>query len=365
VETRIASYKAEWGSEVNNCQHIFPNVFFKCHDGGVIGIKDSKNAKCTRDGNDRVQCTQDDINTDSSIGFTCSGITKGHLMSTVTVGPNVAVDCKRGGNVIKYLTLNRECTDFVDTNPDCNGGVPWKQGDTSYCASPAICSGQNSCSELELEPLAMSNTNTYFQCSRVDPDQDLQFHSFVESYLSSLTFIDWRVSGQKRGCLFNSSPLLIRCEGGGRLEFEEDYPFCSLIPEDNMAQCQSFAPYSVEKEESIGLSVRCIGMSESQLKLSVEIPSKTMDVECKSEGTIIQSVMLSRGCGELGTDVFTLVNHPSFCDAEEQVFSVDDTHAHCFVGNTCLSDAGCTNMQVPRLTADTGSGYIGQCTYVV
>jgi hypothetical protein len=367
VETRIASYNAEWGSDVNYCDHVIPNVFFNCHGGGVIGIKEKTNAKCTRVGNDRVQCTQEDVDTDSSIEFTCSGVEKVHLMSTATVGPNLVTNCARDGNVVKYLTLGRACTDFTDTNPTCDGGMPVKQNDVSYCATPTVCTGQDTCSELKLEPLAMSNTNTKFACSRVDPDQDLQFHSFYESYLSSLSVIDWRISGQKRGCLWKSAPLLIRCEGGGILEFEEDYPFCSMINEgkDIMGQCQSFAPYSSGSEESIRLSVTCTGNSESQLNLSIEIPSQDLNVQCDSEGTIIQSVMLSRGCGEVGTDEFTLVNHPSFCDAEEQVFTVDDNHAHCFVGNTCLSNNGCSNMQLPHLTADTGSGPIGKCTYVV
>jgi hypothetical protein len=367
AETRIASYSAEWGSDVNYCDHVIPNVFFKCHEGGVIGIKEKTNAKCTKVGNDRVQCTQEDVDIDSTIEFTCSGVEQVHLMATATVGPNLVTNCAKDGNVVKYVTLSRDCTDFIDTNPACDGGIPIKQGDISYCVSPALCTGQYTCSEIKLGPLAMSNTNKNSKCSRVDPDQDLQYHSYHESYLSSLTVIDWRISGQKRGCLWKSAPLLIRCEGGGKLEFEEYYPFCAMLNEgpDVFAQCQSFAPYSSESEESINLSVTCTGNSESQLNLSVEIPSQDLDAQCDSEGTIIQSVMLSRGCGEIGTDGFTLVNHPSFCDAEDQVFAVDDDHAHCFVGNTCLSNDGCASMQLPRLSADTESGPIGKCTYVV
>jgi len=365
VETRMASYNAEWGSDIGNCNHVFPNVFFNCHEGGVIGIKGLENAKCTQVGNDRVQCTQNDIDSDSSIEFTCSGIRKVHLMSTAIVGPNLATECRSNGNVVKYLTLSRECTDGVNINPSCNGGIPWKQGDVSYCASPATCSGKTNCSELKLEPLAMSNTNTDVTCSRVDPYQDLEFHPFDESYLSSTFLIDWRISGQKRGCLWNSPPLLIRCENGGKLEFDGDYPFCSLRPKDNVGECQSFAPYSQETEEIVELSVRCNGMSESQLNLSAKILSQNVDVECVAEGTILQSIMLSRGCGEPDTDEFTLVNRPSFCDDEDQAFVVDDNTAHCYVGNTCSPNSVCNNMQLPSLTASTGSAPIGQCIYVM
>jgi len=365
VQTRIANYEGEWGVDVNNCQQNSPNVFFSCHEGGVIRLKHSENAECSQVGNDRIKCKQNDIYANSSAQFSCSGIRKAHLMATVTAGQNIISDCRRDGNAVKYLTLGRVCSDVVETDPACNGGLPWKQGDTSYCASPVTCQGHDFCSDMMLEPLAMSNTNADLRCSRVDSDQDLQFYSFNESYISSLSTIDWRISGEKRGCSWNSPSLQIRCDNGGKLQFEENYSFCSIAPEDNMGLCTSFAPYSIESEESISLMVRCIGQNENQLNLSIEIPSKTMDVDCVFEGTIIESVMLARGCGEMGTDGFSFVNHPSFCVDENQVFTTDDYHTYCFVGNKCLSDDGCRNMQLPHLSANNGIGPIGDCIHVM
>lgn len=362
VETRIASYKAEWGSDVQNCQDASPSVFFNCHDGGKIGLKSSENAKCTRVRDDRVQCAQNQIDSDSLIEFTCSGIRKNHLMSTAMTSSNLVTNCKKDGNIVEYLTMSRKCTEFEDTTPKCNRGITWNQGDVAYCASPKMCSGQTYCSELNLEPLAMSNTNIDLRCSRVDPDQDLQFRSFDKSYLSSISSIDWRISGKKRGCSWDPSPLLLRCEDGGRLEFEEDYKFCSI--EDNTGQCKSIAPE--ESERTISLSVKCIGESESQLTLSVEMPpTNNKNTECVFEGTIIQSVMLSRKCREPGSAEFNLVNNMSFCDDEEQIYEVDDNQTHCFVGSTCSSDDGCGNMQLPHLVANTGSGSMEHCTYIV
>lgn len=368
LETRISTYNAEWGYDVNDCEYVAPNVFFTCHEGGYIGTKSSTNANCTRVASDRLQCTQLQKSTDSSIEYTCSGIRKAHLMSTATVGPNFASDCKKDGNILKYLTLSRECDTFTNIDPTCNGGMPWKQEDgTSYCTSPAVCRGYDTCSELKLEPLAMSNTNTDLRCSRVDPHQDLQFNPFVESFLSSVSVINWRVSGQQRGCLWKSAPLVVQCEDGGKLEFEKDYSFCSVKVEgkETFGECESFAPFSTESEESTELYVRCTGKSESQLEVLVEIQSQDLPVECLNQGTIIQSVMLSRGCGEVGTDGFTLVNHPSFCDAEDQVFTLDDNESHCFVGNTCPYDYGCTTLHMPQLNAGTGAGPTEQCTSVV
>ena len=362
-ETRTASYNAEWGASINNCQHgALPNVFFNCHEGGVIEIKGNVNAKCNVVGNDRIQCTQDSIEHDSTIDFSCSGIRNSHLMATATVGPNVVSDCQQNGNTVKFLTLSRECTDSIDVNQDCNGGLPYEQGDAFFCASPAICGDQYSCSELKLEPLAMSNTNTDLSCSSPTPDKDLNDHVFEQTLLSSISVIDWRLSGQKRGCSWHSPPLLIKCENGGHLHFEEDYPFCTMLP-GNIGECQSFAPHSLESEVSMDLTVKCTGTSESQLVLSVEVLSQTVEAQCEPEGTIIQSVMLSRKCGKFGTDGF-LINHHTFCDSQDQVFTVDHSHAHCFVGNTCLSEQGCSGMQIPLLTADTGSGPHGFCTYV-
>jgi len=357
VETRIATYEAEWGVDINRCEHVNPNVFFQCYEGGYIGIKKEKNSKCTRVASDRLECTQKNINSDSSISFTCSGIRKVHLMATATVGPSVT-DCKDDGNAVKYLTLGRECTGFVDRNPECNGGLPWEQDDVSYCASPVVCSDQEICYDLKLESLTMSNTNKDIRCSQVDPNQDLSKNPFHESYLSSVYVIDWRISGQKRGCLWKSSPLLITCEDGGYLTFEEDYPFCSLAPDGYSGLCQSFAPYSSESEESISLAVKCTGQSESQLQLHVESPSQDFDTECVFQGTIIQSIMISRRCGE------KLVNDPSFCSADEQVFTQDENRTHCFVGNECFAYDGCSRLPLPKLSAETGLGHTEQCTIV-
>jgi len=157
----------------------------------------------------------------------------------------------------------------------------------------------------------------------------------------------------------------MRCQDGGKLELMENYPFCSVLPEENMVQCQSFAPFSIAKEESIGIFVKCTGKIENQLVLSTEIPSQNLEVECDHEGTIIQSIMLSSGCGEYGTDEFTLINHPSFCRAEEQVYTADDTHSHCFVGDTCMFDEGCNNIQLAPIIANTGSNDVKKCAYVL
>ena len=136
-----------------------------------------------------------------------------------------------------------------------------------------------------------------------------------------------------------------------------------MLP-DGIAKCESFAPYSTESEESIDLTVKCSGKSESQLVLSVEVLTTEVQAICGADGTIIQSILLSRGCGEVGSEEFFLVNHPSYCDSEDQVFAVDEWHAHCFVGNTCIDERGCHTMQIPMLTADTGSGPHERCTYI-
>jgi hypothetical protein len=374
VDTRIASYTAEWGTDVNNCQHISPNVFFNCHEGGVINVIEStaKNAICQNMSNDYVQCQQRDIQSDSSIVFTCSGIRKSHLLATANVSPSSALGCQKNGNAVTYMTLSRNCIDglgraYVDTSPDCGKGIRWVQGDTTFCASPAVCAIEQGCSELEIQSVQISNLNKDIQCSHVDPTQDMQFYPYETrtSLISSLNLVDWRVSGQARGCLWEPSPLLLRCEGGGNLKFVENYPFCFLIPEDNMGICQSFAPFSSQSEESVGLLVSCSGERDDQLILSVEIPSEPLDVQCQSEGQAIQSVMLSRGCGDYGTDGFNFINDRSFCDSQEHIFKVDDKHSYCFVGDSCEIDDGCYNMQLPALTARTGSSTLGHCLYTV
>ena len=375
VDTRIASYTAEWGTDVNNCQHVSPNsASFVCQEGGVINVIEStaKNIICQNMSNDYVQCQQRDIQSDSSIVFTCSGIRKVHLLATANVSPSSALGCKKNGNAVTYMTLSRNCIDglgraYVDTNPDCGRGIRWVQGDTTFCASPAVCAIEQGCSELEIQMVQISNLNKDIECSHVDPTQDMQFYPFEThtSLISSLNLVDWRISGQARGCLWEPSPLLLRCEGGGNLEFVENYPFCFLIPEDNMGICQSFAPFSSQSEESVGLLVSCSGERDDQLILSVEIPSEPLDVQCQREGQAIQSVMLSRGCGEYGTDGFDFINDQSFCDSREQVFKVDEEHSYCFVGDSCGFDDGCSNMQLPALTANTGSSTLGHCIHTI
>jgi hypothetical protein len=355
----VTFYNAEWGSEVNECFHEFPNVYFHCHEGGVLKIKDSKNAKCSVIADDRAKCTQEDADVDASIEFSCSGIKKAHLMSTATVGPDLVTNCANMGKLVNYLTLDRQCDGFSDVTTTCNdGAMPWEQDGVFYCASPTVCQSER-CNGIKLGPIFMTNMNDDLKCSRVDGLQDLQSYTFDSSLLSSKSIIDWRISGQQRGCLWESPALLIKCENGGKLEFAEEYDFCSIDPEDHTGTCESFAPFSAETEETIELSVICTGKLENQLNLKAEIKFENVNVECQSNGTIIQSVMLSRECGENG-----LVNHPSFCGEKDQVFTVDDEHSHCFVGNTCLTDSGCGFLELPHLIARTASLPIGQCTFV-
>eukprot|EP00536_Pseudo-nitzschia_multiseries_P001204 jgi/Psemu1/282862/fgenesh1_pg.15_\ len=365
IESRVASYTAEWGNSLDKCQYVVPTVILTCMNGGFIEMTEPKNVKCTRVGNDQIECTQRALDSDSSVEFDCSGTRTEHLMSTATVSSSVAKNCLNGGKAVKFLTLSRKCLDHIDVNPTCTGGIPWVQDDATYCASPVVCSQPGTCNDLPLEPITMSNTNTDARCSHSIPSKNMQDHAFHASSLASITQVDWRISGQKRGCLWKSPPLLMRCQDGGKLEFMENYPFCIHVPERNMAQCQSFAPYSPEKEESIEIVVKCTGKSENQLVLSAEIPSEHLEVECDAAGTIIQSIMLSRGCGEYGTDRFTLINHPSFCDAEEQIFAADDNHAHCFVGDACIIDEGCNNIHLAPLIASTESDAVEKCTFAV
>lgn len=362
--TRIATYTAEWGSDVNDCEYVIPNIFVNCQGGGLIGITEAYDAQCTQVANDRVQCTQIAMNSEASVKFTCSGTKTDHLFATATVGPNLAAECSRDGNAVKFLTLNRDCGHFIDTNPTCAGGFPWLQNDSAYCAAPAICNKQT-CNELKIESVSMTNKNEDPSCSLEDPNQDLHSHSFDVSSLFSITQVEWRVSGQRRGCLWKSTPLSMKCENGGKLEFVEDYSFCSVKSDGTSGECESFAPYSMNSEDSTELFVRCTGEKEEQLVLTVESQSINLDVECNLDGTIIQSIMLSRGCGQYGTDSFLLLNHRSFCHDQNAVFTVDENHAYCYVGDTCLSRNGCHNIELNALVADTGSGTLGLCTNVV
>ncbi len=363
VATRTSLYSAEWGADTNNCsgEDALPNVFFHCHEGGIINLRGFTGSMCSQVGYDRIQCTQETPDVDATVSFQCSGIRNAHLMATAEVGPNVVSDCEPHGNTVKFLNLSRHCDNHIDVNRHCNGGMAYEQDNMFYCVAPVMCTDEYSCPEMKLHPLAMSNTSKDKSCSYPAAFELTTDHEFRQSYLTSYTAIDWRISGHLRGCSWTSPPLLIKCENGGHLEFDQDYPFCKMLP-GNIAKCASFAPNSSLSEESVQLAVQCAGVSESQLVLSVESLSETVDAECGPGGTVIQSVMLQRKCGVNGQHFF--INHPTFCDTQDQVFSVDDKHAHCFVGNTCTYNYGCDGMQIPTLSADTGSGPYGFCTYV-
>jgi hypothetical protein len=367
----MSHYIAEWGAAKENCKYLSPNVFFNCHDGGVLQVHDTVNAICRMLSDDYVQCRQKEMWFDSYVQFTCAGIKHSHLMVTANVGPSPAWNCAKDGNAVKYLTISRTCYDengfeTSDRRPECEVGKPWNQGDVDYCASAAVCKFQGgTCQELELGSVTMSHRGKDMRCSRVDPTRDLQNYAFRESHLRSVNQVDWRFSGMGRGCQWESSPLLMRCENGGQLDLLEQYQFCKKYPEDNMAICESFAPYSPANEETAQLLVSCTGKNEDQLVLSVEIPSEDLDARCKPEGVAIQSFMLSRGCGEFGTDSFEFINDPKFCDNESQLFVVEDERSYCFVGETCRHPNGCDNLQLPVVTADTGTDDVGHCIYAV
>jgi len=211
----------------------------------------------------------------------------------------------------------------------------------------------------------MSHTLKDLQCSRIDPARDLQDYSFRESRLRSVNQVDWKFSGKGQGCLWENSPMILQCKDGGQLEFLGTYSFCHTVPDDNLAICESYAPFSMEREETKELLVSCTGKNEDQLILSVEIPSENLDVECDPEGTAIQSIMLSRGCGEFGTESFEFINDPRFCDFDDQRFVLDDERSYCFVGDTCEISEGCHNFQLPVVSADTGIDTVGHCVYAV
>ena len=375
VDTRTASYTSEWGTSVNKCQQTSTKVFFSCNEGGMINVAEVKNAICGNTSNDQVQCQQDDVRFDSSITFACSGISRVHLLASANVSSSLALYCEKDGNAVKYITLSRYCVDdlgrtYIDTSADCVKGISWQQEESSFCASPAVCTIQDGCRELEIESIEVSNKNEDVQCGLVDlrVTQDLQYariETTPSSLLSSINRVDWRISGQGRGCLWESSPLFLKCDDGGNLEFLEHYPRCSMIPEDNMAICESFASFSTKSEESISMLVSCTGRNEKQLLLSVEIPSEPLDVQCEAEGTAIQTVMLSRQCGEFGTEKFAFINDKSFCDFPEQIFEVDDERNFCFVGDRCELENGCSNMQFPSVTANTGSLNAENCIYIL
>ena len=135
IDTRTSHYIAEWGASKENCEYLSPNVFFNCHDGGVLQVHDTVNAICRKLSDDYVQCRQQEVWFDSFVQFTCSGIKHSHLMVTANVGPSPAWNCAKDGNAVKYLTISRTCYDEYghetsDRRPDCEVGKPWKQGQT-------------------------------------------------------------------------------------------------------------------------------------------------------------------------------------------------------------------------------------------
>jgi hypothetical protein len=371
IDTRTTNYKAEWGAATESCEYFSPNVFFNCHEGGIITVFETVNAICRKLSDDYLQCRQKEMSFDSFVEFTCSGIKHSHLMVTANVGPSPAWNCARDGTAVKYLTISRTCYDnygyeTYDKHPECEEGEPWSQGDVAYCLSAAMCKFKGDyCKKLELGSVTMGHRGKDLQCSRVDPTRDLQNYAFRESHLRSVNQVDWRFSGRGRGCQWEASPLLLRCKNGGQLDLLEPYKFCQSYPEDNMAICHSFAPFTTANEETMGLLASCTGKNEDQLVLSVEIPSEDMDVRCKPDGIAIQSIMLSRGCGNYGTDNFGFKNDPDFCSNPTQLFVVDDDRSYCFAGDTCHHPDGCDNLQLPVVSADTGTDDVGHCIYAV
>ena len=371
IETRSASYVGEWGAATESCEYLSPNVFFNCHDGGILTVFDTVNAICKKLSDDFIQCRQEELWFDSYVEFQCTGIKRSHLMVTANVGPSPAWNCLKDGNAVKYLTLSRTCYDqngyeYLDKHPKCGTGKPYTQADTDYCASAAVCKFQgDACYKLDLESVTMTNDSKDLKCSKSDITRDLQHYNFVASHLRSVNQVDWRFSGMGRGCQWESSPLILKCANGGQIDFLATYPFCRKYPENNMAMCQSFAPYSVENEETAGLLVSCTGKNEDQLILSVEIPSEYLNSRCKPDGLAVQSIMLSRGCGAYGTSEFEFINDKKFCNSPDQVFDLEDGRTYCFAGDTCQHPNGCDKVQIAPISADTGTDTVGHCIYAV
>jgi hypothetical protein len=371
IETRTAKYIAVWGAATEYCEYLSSNVFFSCHDGGIITIFDTVNAECRKLSDDYLQCEQKELWFDSYVEFTCSGIKGSHVMATANVGPSSARNCTENGSAIKYLTISRTCYDddgyeIQDRQHNCDAGQPLLHGDIEYCTSTSFCLDKGEyCKALEVGSVTMSHIEKDHKCSRVDLDLDLQHYPFREAHLRSVNQIDWKFSGKGRGCQWEASPLVLRCENGGQIDFLEPYEFCQSFPEDNVAACQSFAPFSSATEESKELLVSCTGKNEEQLVLAVEIPFEDMDVMCTPQGFAIQSIMLSRGCGELDTENFGFKNDPIFCNDPSQLFVIDEYKSYCFAGDTCQYAGGCENLQLPVVSAHTGMDDFGQCIYVV
>jgi hypothetical protein len=371
ILTRTATYTAQWGIDVGGCSYGDNHIFFYCHDGGLIKLVEASNAVCKNLSDDYLSCEQTDLAIDAYIEFTCTGIKSEHTMATASLGPSKATGCSNDGNAVKFVTLNRHCHGedgkiYWEGQVLCDDGELWTRNGIDFCASPAVCTASSSpCVELEMGSVTIVNVNENLQCSVLEKDLDLQLYEFKTSALASLNLVDWRFSGQGRGCHWTPSSLMLRCEGGGTLEFLEDYPFCTIIPEDNIAICDSFAPFTTANEEAVGLLVSCSGKNEDQLVLAVEIPSEVLEVDCAPSGLVIQSVMLARACGDYETPEFEFVNDEGFCHDPEQLFVVDDLRSYCFVGDTCEFEEGCYQLQLPSVTANTGTSLVGDCTYAV
>lgn len=356
---------------MRGCEYEDPQVFFNCHEGGLIKLVKAANAVCKNLSDDYLRCGQTHHDDDAYIEFTCTGIKSEHLYVSASVGPSKLTECSNDGSAVILLTLNRYCYGqdgeiYWDGQAQCEDGEPWTRNSIDFCASPAVCTtGVSPCDELDMGSVTIVNVNENIQCSLLDKDHDLQQYEFKTSVLSSLNLVDWRFSGKGRGCLWTPSSLMLRCEGGGTLSFLEDYHFCTIVPEDNIAICDSFAPESTSKEEAIGLMVSCSGKKPYDLFLAVEIPSEVLDVSCDPHGTVIQSIMIARACGEYKTPEFEFVNEEGFCVDPEQVFVLDDDRSYCYVGDTCTFEEGCYVLQLPSVVATTATHLGGYCTYAV
>lgn len=368
IDTLTATYTVIWGSTIEGCAYLSPNVFLNCEGGGVLHIVEVMNTICRQLSDDYVQCRQPNGSEDAFVQFTCSGLDKSQLLATAVIGPSPAWDCYKDGSAVKYITLTRLCyTDkgeIYSETSNCVEGAPSTQGGAEYCSSLALCY-QNMCERLTLGGVTMKNTNDDSRCYRVDDSKDLQNNEFRPSNLSSLNIVDWRFSGRGRGCHWKPSSLYLRCKNGGELDFVEEYDFCRKIPEDNMAVCENYAPFSTKGEEVVGLLVSCTGKNEAQLILSVEIPSEPLEVACAPDAVALQSVMLGRACGEYESEEFRFINDPYFCHNVDQIFEIDPLRSYCFAGDSCTLPGGCSSLQLPSVSADTDEDVVGYCIYAV
>ena len=369
--THTARYDALWGASAENCGFFSPNVFLNCEGGGVINVEAAVNAICRRLSDDFIQCRQPDSEQEAFVTFTCSGMAKEQLKAEANIGPSPAWECTSGGAAIKYITLSRYCfaedgRPFTVTG-DCVDSDVWVQeNEVESCAVGAMCL-EEKCEKLGLSGVTTTHIDIDDRprCSFINDSMNFNDHVFKPSSLSSLNLVDWRFSGQGRGCMWEPPALSLRCEEGGEIDFLEEYPFCRKVPEDNMAICENFAPFSTNAEEVLGLLVTCTGKNEDQLILTVEVPSSPLDVDCARDGVAMQSISLGRACGEYETDEFRFVNDPFFCTNEDQIFQIDSFRSHCFAGDSCSLEGGCDSIQLPTISANTDQDVVGYCIYAV